>query len=198
MIDIYSEVTRLLIEEDETKSIILKIIKTGSQIFIGDPSDLDYIVICKGYTQSRKRHHIVRDGLIYDILIYDIRTLEVQFDFTSGAFASGPNKLYNYFYCLENTLIYGDPDIGTFDILKKAEDYKEYLLMRYSGSVGKLKVKTKFTKGFVHYYIILKIIKNQSVTITDEIKKNVNILYAGGEAVLPIVEWIEKQIGFNK
>ena len=49
MTNIINEVNKILVSQNETSTTILEIFKTGSQLFIENPSDLDYVVICENY-----------------------------------------------------------------------------------------------------------------------------------------------------
>lgn len=190
--DIKKYVEQELIEEEEFNTTILEIAKTGSQIFRDNPVDLDYVIILDGYPQRHRKVVENIDGVVYDIILIDKEAVQAQLDFNRTGYIHEGHKLFNYCYPIREP-IYGHYNID-WNMLDHEDEYIQYLYKRYARTLKKLKVKTKFTKMFVHYYIPLKIFGNQKVEITDEMRKDIIKLYEGGKQVLPIVDWIENQL----
>lgn len=188
--DLKVEVEKILAEQSE-EAKILEIYSTGSQIFRDTPSDLDYVVICEGYSQ-RRRQVVLRLDKTYDIMIYDKKAMLKQLDFNDSNYVEERFKLYNYFVCFRDTM-YGNWDLD-WNILDYEEDYRKYLWFSYDRTISRLINKVPHGKLFVHYYIPLKIFKNKKVEITEEMKQDILKLYEGGEQVLPIIEFIEAEL----
>lgn len=191
MKDIKSIVTKVLSEWQED-AIILEIAKTGSQINRDDPGDLDYLIICDGFGQRARKHIENIDGVTYDLMFRDVKALNAQHDFEDTGYIHEGHKLFNYCYPIRET-VYGGFESG-WNMLDHQEEYLAYARKRYDASVGKMKVKSNYTKQFVHYYIILKIYLNQEVKVTDAMKKDVQTLYKGGKEAMPLVDWVEETL----
>lgn len=182
-----------VLQEENSKAIILEIYKTGSQIFKDDPNDLDYVAICRGYTPMYSRRHKDVDGKTYDLIIKDEQEILKSLSFSKDNEGIFGTVLYNYFICFRDT-VYGSWDFE-WDMLNHKEKYLQYLNQTYFNSIGKRINRNKLTKAWVHYYIVLKIYENQSIEITDEMKTDINILYnASDGSQLPIIDWIEEKL----
>lgn len=191
--EVYDLVKQILIEQNESAATVLEIFKTGSQLFVEHPNDLDFVAVVDKYSIGRTRQHSTHDGVVYDVIIIDKKLLASQIDFEDDYIGMNM-KLFNYLYHKNiRETVYGYYNIR-WNFLAYKQRYLEYLRERYATSVGKLQNKTKLTKMFVHYYIILKIFENNKIEITKEIRDNVRILYQGGTAVLPLVAWIEEKL----
>lgn len=192
--------TNLLTKIKETlndinnQALVVEVFKTGSQLFRDNPVDLDYVIICENFPEGYKRKKVQIDGLSYDFIFRSkedyIKLLNFDFNDDGGYEHSA---LYNYFYNVKE-IIYGKWEYG-WNILDFEEVYKSKLKDLYYKTVGKRVLRNHITKGWVHYYIILKIFDNNSLDITDEMLRDINTLYTAtnGEAI-PIINWIESQI----
>lgn len=189
--NIYEEVTKKLVGLNEN-STILEIFKTGSQLFIDTPTDYDYVAVCDNFSKSYFRVHFMVCEDDIDLIIIDKNAVIDQLNFETFNIIKLSNKLYNYMYQVKE-VVYGE-DTLNYDILQYKNEYIEYLRSRYVNSAGKLVNKTKISKMFVHYYIILKIYENNCVEITEQMLIDINKLYAGGEQVLPLIEWVEEKL----
>lgn len=191
--EIYDIVKQILIKQNELTATVLEIFKTGSQLFVSNPHDLDFVAVCTGYKTGRTRQHEEYDGVVYDIIIIDKKFVTAQLNFDDELLGNSM-KLFNYMFHKDiRETVYGYYNIR-YDLLRHKDRYLSYLKERYKTSVGRLKNKTNFTKMFVHYYIILKLFENNSTAITKEIRDNAQVLYKGGTAVLSLVDWIEQKL----
>jgi hypothetical protein len=184
----------LLLEKEDAK--ILEIFKTGSQLLKEDTNncnDLDFIVLCENYKQRLRRTHIKENNIDYEIKIMDITALEAQLDFNEFHYTLEDNKIYSYFLHIRET-IYGGYKID-WDMLEHEEEYKKYLCQRYNSFLRKITNRYKFSKSFVHFYIILKMFENNKTEITKEMQEKITKLYQGGKQNIPIIDWIEKELG---
>lgn len=186
--DIKQKADEILFAQQEENATILEIFKTGSQLFIENPHDLDFIIVCDGFTQRRRKVFFEEDGLHYDLIFIDKKAVAAQLNFSDDSYIHYKIKLYNYFYALKET-VFGGYDDG-WDIFEQEESYFEYIKKHYAEGVGKLTVKWKVGKLFVHYYVILKMYINGSTEITSEMMEDIQILYSRTEAATPIIEWI--------
>jgi len=167
-------------------SVILEIYKTGSQLFSDTPKDLDYVVICDNFKQ-RIRKVIVKDGEeSYDIMLYDREAMLKQLDFSNTDYVRKQLKLYNYFICFRDK-VYGDSNID-WNMLDHKEEYLDFLRYEYHKTQALKRDVTRHSKGYVHYYIILKIYDNNKIEITNQMLEDIITLYNGGEQVRAIVE----------
>lgn len=191
--DIRLKVEEYLNNIQETEAEIIEIFKTGSQLFRDNPTDLDYYVICNNFLQRRKKVRFEEDGIVYDIIILDKIAQEHQVDFEDNYYLPEALKLFNWWFLFkENVCGYSNT---YWDLLGAETQYKEYLKDRYINSIGKRVDRTRGSKQVVQYYMPLKMYDNQSTEVTNEMKEVGRKLYEGGEQVLPIIDWVEEQLG---
>lgn len=194
MIDIVSKIKDILSTINKNTEIV-EIFKTGSQLFRDKPGDLDYVVICKDFPENYKRLTTYIDGNKYDLFFQSIEDYTSLLDVSdsNNDLGYGRTILFNYLYSIRQT-IYGNWE-NTWDILDHKDSYKRKLKELYYNTIGKRISRNNATKGWVHYYIILKIFENNSLEISSEMLEDINTLYTAkdGEAI-PIIEWIESQI----
>ena len=88
-------------------------------------------------------------------MIYDETAKWDQLTFGNNLYTHRDLKLFNYFIHFRDT-VYGKWEIE-WNMLDFKTSYLQYIKNRYNETVGKRNNKTKATKGWVHYYIILKI-----------------------------------------
>ena len=149
----------LLIKQKEYDAKILEISTTGSQIFRDNPGDLDYIAICEGYNQRRRKHFFKDNGITYDLIIMDKSVFDSLYDFTEEHYVSPKLKFFNYFYKIRHT-IYGGYDDG-WNMFDHEIEYKKYIAKKFNETVNiRNSSFPSYGKFYVHYYIILKLIIN--------------------------------------
>ena len=104
ILELYKE----LLKEKNSNAEIIEIYKTGSQIFRENPHDLDYVAICRNYTDLYSRTHKKIDGQIYDMIIKDESEIKKSLNFDGSDKEDGfeTSFLYNYFTPIRET-IYG-------------------------------------------------------------------------------------------
>jgi len=194
MIDIKQLFDDILEEQGFPNTKIIEIFKTGSQIFHDNPNDLDFVAICSNYPKGYFRKFIKIDGIDYDLVIRDETVINDLLSFNTNGKNEGFNQvlLHNYFYCLRD-VIYGNWDY-TWNIFQYDEQYREYMRTKYIQTVGKRYKREKLTKGWVHFYVILKILTNKSTVITDEMTKDIITLYTSNGNVGQLIDWIEKEL----
>ena len=160
MLDIKSFTEDLLLKMSEDTAI-LEIYEVGSQLFRENPSDLDFVVLCKNFSQKFIMKKISFEGLSYDITIMDKYALISQLDFNSRHFVPYNLKLSNYKYAINKT-IYGKSFIN-WNMLEHQEDYVNYLIDHYNVYTGMKAGRPAVESGklYVHYYIVLKIYENK-------------------------------------
>lgn len=188
--NIKTYVEELLIEQKETSAVIVEISKTGSQLFKNKPHDLDYIVICSGFEQRAHRANYKEDGITYDLFIFDTTAIDAQLDFNDLYYINTAIKKYNYFNVVKE-VIYGGYDHG-WDMLAHEEEYKAFIKNAYDNSKVTLVRNTpyKYSKYYVHYYIILKIYENQSIELTSEMLADIEKLYNPRSSNSSIMDWV--------
>ena len=187
--DIKSYVENLFIKQRETNAVILEIYETGSQLFREEPHDLDFQVVCSGYSQRFTYNKITEDGVDYDIFIIDKIALSRELTFGNPNYFKKDLKLWNYFHAIRKS-IYGDCKLP-YDMLSYEDTYISYIKEHFSNRLktGRPLPKTH-GKMYVHYYIILKIYENKNTTITDDMKYDLELLYSNSELSYPIIDWV--------
>ena len=187
------ELFESLLKEQSLENIkILEIFKTGSQLFIDNPKDLDYVAICENYPYKYIRTHRIIDNKTYDLLILDKEETIKKLTFVSEEAPFKRAKIYNYMHVYKET-IFGDDGIE-WDLFKWEKEYKKYLKDSYVSTLGKLISKDRFSKGFVHYYIILEFYKNKEMKITEEMKENITLLYSRKPTTIDLINKIDQEI----
>ena len=149
----------------------------------------------KTIKNGRTRLHKEIEGYKYDFIIIDKSILAKQINLDDRTLAV-EMKLFNYLFIVKET-IYGSYDLN-WNMLEYREKYLSILKEIYVNTIGKLIVKTKFTKLYTHYYLIISMFENNSTEVTAEMLENVKILYAGGEPVLELVQWIEDKLNIKE
>ena len=182
------KMAKAILDKQGYQTEIIEIYGTGSQLFRDDPSDLDFVVICEHYPLLRQKFFAKENGKLYDFMFYDKDAMIDQLKFGDFQFLAEELKLFNYFVLFRNT-VYGRWDFE-WDIFERKEAYMEFMRKRYMDSVGKRVKREKHTKGWVHYYIVLKIFENNKIEITEDMLKDIRALYYS-EDHHPIIEWIE-------
>ena len=193
MLDIKTKAEELLVQERSNAEIV-EIFKTGSQIFKDNPKDLDYVIVCKNYEKQYSRIHLTHEDQVYDLIFRDEDYYYDLLSFNLESIDEGyiHNLLFNYFVCFRD-VIYGSWDLQ-WDILVYKDIYLNYIKAQYANTIGKRINRSKITKGWVHYYIILKIFDNNKVEITEEMLQDINTLYSSTEGTEAIIQWIEDRL----
>ena len=62
-------------------------------------------------------------------------------------------------------------------MLDYKQSYLEYIKLKYEKTLKRTINRTKGTKAFVHFYIILKIYENNKIEITPEMLQDIRTLY---------------------
>lgn len=172
-------VDKILEEQKETNAEILEIFKTGSQVLTSINGDKDFVVVCKNYTKNRTKQIVNRDNVNYDIIIIDEKAMYSCLDFNDTSLVHKDVKFFNYFF--EKNIretVYGGIDIK-WSMLEHKQEYLNYIKERYKRFPSlKLNNVWKIGKVFVHYYIILTILKNNKVEITPDMKFDINLFYS--------------------
>jgi len=183
------EIVQEILNDWQEEGTILEISKTGSQINRDDPNDLDYLIVCDQFEQRARKYVVEIEGQVYDLMFRSLLSLKKQLDFTDTGYVHKGHEIYNYCFPIRER-VYGSLNYE-WDMLSHEQEYIEHIKNKYMNTVGQLKVKTNYTKPFVHYYIILKMFENQKLEITPEMKKNIEILYNSGPESAQIIDWIE-------
>jgi len=124
----------LLTLQEEVDAVILEIYITGSQPFKDNPKDLDYIVVCSGYTQRYGRNSVKEDGVTYDFFILDTEAISAQQDFTDDYYIKPATKMYAYTTQVHES-IYGD-HVQDWDMMEHEVAYKQFLKKRYGEAIN--------------------------------------------------------------
>ena len=182
----------ILVLQEETDAVILEISKIGSQLFRSNPTDLDYIITCRDYTQRIGWHQIKEDGILYDFFILDVDTIASQQNFEDIDYINMDIKLYAYTSQVKE-IIYGGYT-NEWNMFDHEKEYKQYIKKRYTNTSEKTIVRgTGYRPGkfYVHYYIILKIYENKVAEINEDMIKDVRLLYTShGEDRNIIIDWV--------
>lgn len=190
------EIAQEILDIQGSSAKIVEIYKTGSQIFKDNPKDFDYVVLCVGFKELRKKFYPTIDGHQYDIMMYDVCTMEDQFNFKKSFMIHYNVKLYNYCFCIRE-IVYGDAGVK-WDMFEFENDYKEYLKDMYLKTLGRRVGTNRATKGWSHFYIVLKIYENKSLIITEEMRYDLKRLHTPNEDVSDIIHWVENKLGIKK
>ena len=182
-------VDEILKEQKETNAEILEIFKTGSQVLSSTNGDKDFVVICKNYTKNRTKQIVNRDNINHDIIIIDEKAMYSCLDFKDTSLVHKDVKFFNYFF--EKNIretVYGGIDIK-WSMLEHKEEYIKYIKEKYR-RVRLLNINNiwKIGKVFVHYYIVLNILKNNKVEITPQMKFDIDLFYSRSANAEPLIK----------
>jgi hypothetical protein len=182
-------VDKILEEQKETNAEILEIFKTGSQVLSSTNGDKDFVVICKNYTKNRTKQIVNRDNINHDIIIIDEKAMYSCLDFKDTSLVHKDVKFFNYFF--EKNIretVYGGIEIK-WSMLEHKEEYIEYIKEKYK-RVRLLNINNvwKIGKVFVHYYIVLNILKNNKVEITPQMKFDIDLFYSRSANAEPLIK----------
>jgi len=182
-------VDKILEEQKETNAEILEIFKTGSQVLSSTNGDKDFVVICKNYTKNRTKQIINKDNINYDIIIIDEKAMYSCLDFKDTSLVHKDVKFFNYFF--EKNIretVYGGIDIN-WSMLEHKEEYIDYIKEKFN-RVRLLNINNvwKIGKLFVHYYIVLNILKNNKVEITPQMKFDIELFYSRSPKSEPLIK----------
>ena len=182
-------VDKILEEQKETNAEILEIFKTGSQVLSSTNGDKDFVVICKNYTKNRTKQIINKDNINYDIIIIDEKAMYSCLDFKDTSLVHKDVKFFNYFF--EKNIretVYGGIDIK-WSMLEHKEEYIDYIKEKFN-RVRLLNINNvwKIGKLFVHYYIVLNILKNNKVEITPQMKFDIELFYSRSPKSEPLIK----------
>lgn len=176
-------VENILKDQQEEGAEILEIFKTGSQIFINNPKDLDYVAVCKNYTKKRTKTLIKNEEKWHDIIIIDEQALKSVLDFNDKETMPKDLKFFNYFF--EKNIrqtVYGGVELG-WSMLEHKKEYLDVLKEKFNRFKYKdVKNVWKIGKIFVHYYVVYYMIKNNKVEITEKMKADIEKIYSGSPA----------------
>jgi len=191
--DIKTYVEELLIKQREDRAVILEIYKTGSQLLRSDPNDLDFQVVCSGYSQRFTYNKVEIDGVHHDLFIIDREALIRELTFGNDKYITADLKLWNYFHAIRES-VYGNCNVG-YDMLKYKEAYLAYIKEHYTKRISSGRpIASTYGKIYVHYYMVLKIYENNNTAITDEMRAELELLYSNSETSLPVIKWVIEQI----
>jgi hypothetical protein len=182
-------VDKILEEQKETNAEILEIFKTGSQVLSSTNGDKDFVVICKNYTKNRTKQIVNKDNINHDIIIIDEKAMYSCLDFSDTSLVHKDVKFFNYFF--EKNIretVYGGIDIK-WSMLEHKEEYIKYIKEKYR-RVRLLNINNvwKIGKVFVHYYIVLNILKNNKVEITPQMKFDIDLFYSRSANAEPLIK----------
>jgi hypothetical protein len=186
--DILKKIREELVQQKEPNAYVQELFKTGSQLFRDAPADLDYVAVCQGYTQRRRKVVFIEDGDYYDVTLISPEAVLAQLDFNDSGYTHYKTKLFNYLFLVKD-VVYGSY-IPDWDIFEHEAEYKAYIKEHYLNGVGKSINKKNFGKFFVHYYIIQKIYERQSLEVTPEMLADIKHLYAKTEEADEIINKI--------
>lgn len=184
-------VEKILKDQEQTEVEILEIFKTGSQIFIDNPKDLDYVAICKNYSKKRTKTLIKDETVWHDIIIIDIEALKTILDFNDKETMPKDLKFFNYFFEKDiRQTVYGGVDLN-WSMLDHKQAYLDVLKDKFNRFRYKdVKNVWKIGKIFVHYYVAYHIIKNEKVELTEQMRKDIKTLYGN----LPLSELVLQKL----
>lgn len=181
--DIKNYIEELL---EGTGATILEISKTGSQLFKEDPNDLDYTVVCENFTEARAKFNADIDGVHYDFFMYDKEALLKRLDFNDNTYDIV--KLYNYFQEIRE-VVYGTFETN-WSLLDHKQDYLNYLKIRNDSTPSRYRK----SRDYVHFYVVLKMIDNSSIVITEQMIEDVNNLYYTVGNYEESILWVTEQL----
>lgn len=177
----------------DSNSTILEIHGVGSQLFRENPNDYDLIVICDNFSLKRKKKILKIDNKTYDIAFYDLQSFINQLTFLETDDLHFAHRLFNYAYSLR-IILEGNINYN-WNIFDYREQYLSLIKTVYYEGIGKRVNRSRFTKSWVHYYIILKFYENNNTTITPEMLQDIRTLYdAVDGSQIPIIDWIEEKL----
>ena len=157
------------------------------------PHDLDYQVVCSGFSQRFTYNKVKEDGTSYDIFIIDRDALSRELTFGNPYYFKADLKIYNYFHAIRET-IYGECDLP-YDMLEYSDVYLPYIKTHYAKkTVIGSPLKYKYGKFYVHYYMVLKIFENQSIVITEDMRADLELLYSNSKESHLVIDWVVSQI----
>lgn len=182
-----------LSEENELQAQILEIYKTGSQLFHNNNKDLDFVCVLSNYSKDRSKFIIEEDDVKYDIILLNVNFLNSLLNLEEVG--QGERiKLYNYFYVFKE-IVYGENQ-SSWDMFANKNEYLLEVKQIYMSGPKKAKNKWKFGKMFAHYYVILKIYENNFLGLTEEMKRDIEILYSFEDTkeINDIISWVDEQM----
>lgn len=158
---------------------LLAVITIGSQLLVASPKDYDYKIIVKNYRTHFLRTHIVIDEIKYDLLYVNEDIFNRSFDFSETSPMIQSIQLYNYMYEV-GTVIYGELKLPC-SLFEVETEYRHFLKQHYLKTIANTKVKWKSGKLLVHYYVILAFYENKTLTINQQMKADITLLYESAE-----------------
>jgi hypothetical protein len=192
--DIKSYIESVLIEQEEPEAVVIEIYKTGSYLFKDTPKDLDYVVICTGYSQRFSTHNVLIEDVRYDFFIFDTSAIAAQQDFSDKYYIPTYLKMYAYTTQIRDS-VYGRYE-HSWDMLDHELEYKRYLKETYLNDKTSIVRGTSYRPGkfYVNYYIILKIYENNIAEINEDMISEVTFLYDTKSDTTPTKQWVIDQL----
>lgn len=181
---------------NDPDSEILAIFETGSQLFrdIDKVNDIDYTVVCNNYKPKRTKNIFKIENKTYDIIVYDESFYIDILNFRKNGIRQV--MIYNYFLKI-NKVMYGSWDYE-WDMFSHKEEYLKFLKEEYISTIGKRVNRSKVTKHWVHYYIIVKMYENNSIELTEEMIKDINNLYDSSGNHYELIDYIEEKLNIRE
>lgn len=176
---------------------IIEIFKTGSMVLKKvSPKDFDIVVIVDNLLEELSRYHIrqktIIDNVNYDILFIDKRGAEKRLNFEYNTDYEKNFLLHNYFYAFRE-IEFGNSGI-VFNMFLEKQKYLNIVKEIYSSSIGRAISKKYMGKFFVHYYVILKFYEHNNTIITDDMVKDINLLYSKSIEAEDLINQIDIKI----
>ena len=86
-------------------------------------------------------------------------------------------------------VIYGGVDLN-WNMFEHQLEYMAYLNQHHIDTLGKSKVKYKYGKYYVHFYVIIKMFENNNTAITETMLADILTLYNATTECNPLIDWI--------
>lgn len=186
----------ILVYNDLIDTKIYQIIKTGSQTFKTDPTDLDYVVVCDKVPDGRMRRTKKHSGKNYDMIFIQPENIEKMYRFE---YIFGISKFNYYFTESLKQTIYDTNEIviPPFDMFK--EGVEEIYMVNLKNELDIIIERTidryyGFKKWYIYTYIILKMYQNKNTLITEEMKEDIENIYNQTNNFPEVCEHIEELI----
>lgn len=176
---------------------ILEIFKTGSSILKKEGSkDFDVIVIVDNLVEEISkvyfREKTTVNEVVYDLIFMDKTTLNKRMNLEYENDYEKSLLLFNYFHAFKE-VEFGS-STQEFNMFLNKEAYLKIVKEIYVSSIGKAFDKYRIGKFFVHYYVILKFYEHNNTIITDDMIKDINLLYSRSIEAEDLINQIDIKI----
>ena len=176
---------------------ILEIFKTGSNVYKKSATqDFDIVTIVDNLVEELSVEHIRQKITIneikYDLLFIDKRTAEKRLSLEYDNDYEKSMLLFNYFYPFRE-IEFGNSNLA-FNMFLQKEKYLKIVKEIYNNSIRKALDKWKIGKFFVHYYVILKFYENNNTIVTEDMLKDISLLYSRSVEAEDLINQIDMKI----